>query len=333
MEVIFLTYRGIHAGSTRMDGIGLNMFTYDELYDVHLATLDLLWDIGVRVESEEAREIFYSAGCTLNRKTNIVKIPAHLVEDAIRSIPKTFRACGRKRENDWLNEGNRTGFVNFGEAIRLIDPYTRQLRKPLKKDVDDVTRFCETMDQIIVFERALGPSEVDPDVAQVHIAESFFNYSTKHAYIGMNRPENMRAAAKMGYLVSGGEDKFRERPLFSQSTDPVAPLVHAKGATDTLLQAIRLGVPAKINSMGLAGGTTCVNLASTLVTHNAEILSMFVLGQLVKRGYPMVYGTSTTMMDLRTTVACVGTPELALFSAACAKLSQFYNIPVWVAGG
>jgi len=316
-----------------MDGIGLNMFTYDELYDIHLATLDVLWDVGCKVESEEAIEIFDGAGCTIDRATNNVKIPAHLIEDAIRSIPKTFRACGRNPDNDWLNEGNRTGFVNFGEAVQLIDPYTYEVRKPLKKDVDDVTRFCEAMDQIIVFERALGPSEVNPDVSQVHIAESFYNNCTKHAYIGMNRPENMRAAAKMGYVVSGGEANFRARPLFSQSTDPVSPLVHSKGATDTLLEAIRLGVPAKINSMGLCGGTTCVNLASTMVTHNAEMLSMFVLAQLVKKGYNLVYGTSTTMMDLRTTTACVGSPELALFSAACAKMAQFYEIPVWVAGG
>ena len=328
-----MTVRGLHAGSHRMDGIGLNMFTYDDLHDIHLATLDVLWNIGCKVESEEAIEIFYGAGCTIDKETHIVKIPAYLVEDALRSIPKTFRACGRNEKNDWLNEANRTGFVNFGEAIQLIDPYTYELRKPLRKDVDDVTRFCEAMDQIVIFERALGPSEVDPDVSQVHIAESFYNNSTKHAYIGMNRPENMRAAAKMGYVVSGGEANFRARPLFSQSTDPVSPLVHSKGATDTLIQAIRLGVPAKINSMGLCGGTTCVNLASTLVTHNAEMLSMFVLGQLVKKGCTLLYGTSTTMMDLRTTTACVGSPELALFSAACAKIAHFYDIPVWVAGG
>lgn len=328
-----MIHRGIHAGTTHIEGIGLNMFTDDELYNVHLATLDLLWNVGVKIESEEAREILYSNGCTLDAATHIVKIPAHLVEDALRWTPKTFHACGRNPEKDWINENNRTGFVNFGEALYLIDPYSKELRKPLKKDVDDVTRFCEAMDQIVVFERALGPSEVDPDVAQVHIAESFYNHSTKHAYIGMTRPENMRAAAKMGYIVSGGEDKFRERPLYSQSTDPISPLLHSEGATDTLIQAIRCGVPAKINSMGLAGGTTCVNLAGALVTHNAEILSMLVLGQLVKRGHPMVYGTSTTMIDLRTTVACVGTPELALFSSAVAKLAQFYNLPSWVAGG
>jgi trimethylamine--corrinoid protein Co-methyltransferase len=38
-------------------------------------------------------------------------------------------------------------------------------------------------------------------------------------------------------------------------------------------------------------------------------------------------------MDLKTTLASVGTPELALFSAAVAKMAQFYKIPSWVAGG
>jgi len=328
-----LAVRGIHAGSLRSDGLGLKMFTDDELLDIHYATLDVLWNIGVKVESEEAREIFYSHGCTLNRETNVVKIPGYLVDDAVRKIPGTFRACGRDPKKDWINEKNRVGFVNFGEAVKLVDPYTREFRKPNKKDVQDSARVLDALDQIVVFERCLAPEECDPDVGQVHVAEAFFNNCTKHGYIGMNRPENIRAAFKMGAVVSGGEDKFRERPLFSTSTDPVSPLLHSQGATDSLIQAIRLGVPAKINAMGLCGGTTCVNIVGTLITHNAEILSMMVLAQLIKPGYPMVYGTSTAMMDLRTTLAAVGTPELALFSAAVAKLCQFYMIPSWVAGG
>jgi len=218
-----------------------------------------------------------------NEETHIVKIPAHLVESALDSIPKTFRACGRNPKNDWICEGNRPGFVNFGEAVQMIDPYTKEVRKATRKDVDDVTKICDYMDQVVVFERAIAPSEVRSGCGSSAHRRFFYNNCTKHAYIGMNRPENMRAAAKMGYVVAGGEDKFRQRPLFSQSTDPVSPLVHSKGATDTLLEAIRCGVPAKINSMGLAGGTTCVNLAATLVTENAEKLSMFVLGQLVQK--------------------------------------------------
>jgi trimethylamine---corrinoid protein Co-methyltransferase len=109
--------------------------------------------------------------------------------------------------------------------------------------------------------------------------------------------------------------------------------VQSRDACDVLIESCRLGVPIKINPLGLPGGTTCINLAATLVTHNAENLSMIVLGQLVRRGHPMVYGTSTGLMDLKTGLAAVGAPELGLFSAAVAKLAKFYRIPSWVAGG
>ena len=105
-----------------------------------MATLDLLWNVGVKVESEEARQIYADNGCILDPETNIVKIPAHLVEDALGSIPKTLRLCGRDPKKDWIMESNRPGFTNFGEAIQLIDPYTKELRKPTRQDVDNVTR-------------------------------------------------------------------------------------------------------------------------------------------------------------------------------------------------
>lgn len=325
--------RNLQAGSNRLGGLGLNMFTNDELMDIHLATLHVLWNIGVRVESQEAIEIFDGGGCTVNPKTKIVKIPAHVVEDAIRSTPSTFNACGRNPDNDYICEKNRVGFVNFGEAVKLVDPYTKVIRKPNKKDVCDATRVCDALDQIVVFERALAPHEVDQDVAPVHNVEAFLNNCSKHAFIGLNSKENVRAAFKMGAAVAGGEDKFRERPLFSTTCDPISPLVHSREACEVLIEACRLGIPSKINPMGLAGGTTCINLASTLVTHNAEVLSMIVLAQLVKKGHPLVYGSSTGMMDLKTTLAAVGAPELGLFSAAIAKLAQFYLLPSWVAGG
>ena len=76
--------RGLRANANVMTSLGLNMFTDDELWEVHLATLDVLWNVGVKVESKEAREIFAGIGCTVDEDSHIVKIPAFLVEDAIK---------------------------------------------------------------------------------------------------------------------------------------------------------------------------------------------------------------------------------------------------------
>jgi trimethylamine--corrinoid protein Co-methyltransferase len=328
-----MTIRGLQPAFLQSNGVGLNMFTGKELQKIHLATLDILWGIGVKVESTQALDIFDGGGCLVDPTSRIVKIPAHIVEDAIRTCPPTFRACGRDPQKDYVCEDDRVGFVNFGEAPQMIDPQTRTLRAPLKKDVDQATRFLDALDQIIVFERPLTPADVEQDVACIYNIKSYFNHCTKHGYIGINHVENLRRCYRMGVLVAGSEEKFRERPNFSTTSDPISPLLHSKEACDVLIESCRLGIPIKINPLGLAGGTTCINLAGTIVTHNAENLSMIVLGQLVSKGHSMVYGTSTALMDLKTGLASVGCPELGLFSAAFAKLAQFYQMPTWTAGG
>ena len=328
-----MAIRGLHPGLERTTGIGLKMFSNDELEKIHLATLDVLWNVGVKVESREAIQIFDGGGCTISNNSGIVRIPAHLVEDSIRLCPPTFRACGRDASKDFVCEKDRVGFVNFGEAPQMIDPETRELRKSNRKDVDEATRFLDALDQIAVFERPLTPSDMNQGIGCLYNIKSYFENCTKHGYIGINSIENLQTCYEMGKVVAGGADKFRERPNFSTTCDPISPLVHAREACDILIESCRLGIPLKVNAMGLAGGTTCINLAGTLITHNAEILSMMVLGQLVKKGHPMVYGTSTGIMDMRTALASIGCPELGLFSAAIAKLAQFYSMPTWVAGG
>ena len=83
----------------------------------------------------------------------------------------------------------------------------------------------------------------------------------------------------------------------------------------------------------MAGGSSPVTLAGTLVTHNAEVLAGITLAQLAERGAPAIYGSVSTGMDLRLASASVGSPELALITAAVAQLAQHYRLPSFVAGG
>ena len=85
--------------------------------------------------------------------------------------------------------------------------------------------------------------------------------------------------------------------------------------------------------MAMAGGSSPVTLAGTLVIHNAEILSGILLNQLTRKGGPVLYGSSTTAMDLRMATASVGSPECAMINAAVARLARYYSLPSFVAGG
>lgn len=328
-----MTIRYEHADLLKQGSFGLNVLSPDDIEQIHQSTLDVLWNIGLKVMSSRAREIFADNGCPVDEEKSIVKIPAHLVEDAIQSTPATYRAHALNPKNDYVPGGKKTGFVNFGEASTLMDPKTRKIREATRKDVDDTVRFIDALDNCVGWERPLTPLDVDEDMSSIYNAHSFFSNSSKHGFLGIYSVEHFEAAVKMGAVLAGGEDKLAQKPTFTCSADPVSPLVLSKEATDVLIEACKFGIPIKINGLGMCGATTCVELASTLVTHNSEVLGSIVLGQLVRKGAPMVYGSSTSIMDMRTTLASMGAPEMSMLSAAVAKLALHYKIPSWVGGG
>lgn len=136
----------------------------------------------------------------------------------------------------------------------------------------------------------------------------------------------------MAAAVAGGKEKLKDRPIVSGCTCPQSPLTISAGCADPIIEYAKAGLPQNILSMALAGATSPVTLAGTLVTHNAEVLGGIVLAQLTRKGAPVMYGSSTSIIDLKYLTASVGCPELGLISAAVAKLAQFYLLPSYVAG-
>jgi trimethylamine--corrinoid protein Co-methyltransferase len=313
--------------------MGLQMFSDDELYAIHCATLDVLQDTGVRVMSKEAQDIYDGGGAIVERETSMVRFPPYLVEDAIRSAPSSILLAGRKPENDYLITNKSVTFTNFGEGIKVVDPFTGEKHDSTKKDVEDATRMCDAMDWVGVHERAVGADDVPPEVQPIHNAEAIFNNTTKHCIIGACSGYNVKKTVEMAAAISGGMENLRRRPIYTPVCCPNSPLALNPDTSEVIIEAARAGVPINVLSMALAGGTSPVTLAGTLVTHNAEVLAGLVLSQLVRKGNPFIYGSSTTMMDMRYTTAAVGAPELGLLNAGVAKLAQYYLLPSWVAGG
>ena len=111
--------RGLRAGYQQSVGCSLNLFTKDECAEIHRGALDVLNDAGLIVLNKEAREIYYSHGCQVDQKTNIVKMPPYLVEEAIASVPSEVLLAARNPDHDVILGGNRIHYTNFAVAIKM----------------------------------------------------------------------------------------------------------------------------------------------------------------------------------------------------------------------
>jgi trimethylamine---corrinoid protein Co-methyltransferase len=324
--------RNLFAGQRRSRGIGLSMFSDDEIRMIHRGTLVVLERTGIWVELDEALDIFSDGGCVVDRESHIVKIPPHVVEDAVASSPESIVLCGRDPKNDILVEPGRVGFSNFGEGIKVIDPYSGELRPSTKKDLGDIAKLVDALPDIDVFEMAVVSGDQPPETFSLHNHEAAIVNQTKPISGGAQDGRAVRTTVEMLAAVQGGEDAVRERPMMVMGTCPVSPLKLVKDFCEIIIEAARVGLPSCVLSMAMAGGSSPVTLAGTLVTHNAEVLAGIVLAQLTERGSKVLYGSSTTAMDLRLVTASVGSPECALISAGAAQLARQYRLPSYIAG-
>jgi trimethylamine--corrinoid protein Co-methyltransferase len=324
--------RNLSVGRPRSGGLHVSVFTDSELEEIHFASLEVLERAGVFVEDDEALDIFADGGCVVDRETHMVRIPAHVVEDAIASAPSRYTLYGRVPENDFVMEPGRIAFTNFSEGIRVIDLETGECRDSTKKDVADIARLNDYLSEFDTHEIAVGAKDVPPETAAVHNSEVQLLNTTKPIGVGPLSRTETRAIFEMAAEIVGGADELRRRPILYSGVCPVSPLKLPRDATEVIIESARWWIPDSILSMAMAGGSSPVTLAGTLVTHNAEVLSGITLAQLTERGCPVMYGSSTTAMDLKLAAASVGSPEIALISAAVAQMARRYLLPSFVAG-
>ena len=325
--------RNLFAGKRQSGGLGLKLFSDDELEEIHLATLEVLEKTGLLFDDDEALEVLDGGGAIIDKSTRVAKLPPYLVEDSIRSAPSKILLAGRNPKHDFVMESNRVGFTNFGEGVFINDPYTGEHRETTKADVAASALIADYLSEIDVYERAVGAGDVPQETVQLHNAEAWLPNTSKHGFMGPGSGYNIKKIVAMAEAIVGGKEKLQERPIVSFITCPVSPLQLVQESCEIIMESARSGMACNVLSMAMAGGSSPVTLAGTLVDHNAEILGGLVLSQLTCKGSKFVYGSSTTAMDLRLAAASVGSPECALINAAVAQMATYYLLPSWVAGG
>ncbi len=321
----------VHAES----GSGWNILSDDQLDSIHHATLEVLRHTGLRVETEEAIEIFHGSGASVEGSGSyrIVKIPPHVVEDCIHWAPRTVTYYGRDPEDDFVAESRRVGLMNGGGCVGIIDPFTREHRESILKDCGDIGLACDYLDRISILDRPCVPADVPPETHPVHVFEAILKNTSKHTFSGTDTARNLRKMVELGAVCLGGTDNFRRRPVLTASVCPTSPLALLRDCCEVVIEAARQGVGVWIIPMALAGATSTSTLAGTLVVTNAEVLGALALAQLTVKGTPCTYGNTSTIMDMRTGVGSVGAPELGLINSGAAKLAQYYRLPAVVGSG
>ena len=314
-------------------GGSFKVFSEAEVTEVHEATVYLLKEVGVKMHNKQARQIFKDKGATIDDASMIVKIPRSMIEDAVASTPSRLVLCGREEKYDILLEGTNVHLGTGGTVLNTLDLDTGKKRLTGVKDVAGYARMTDALDNIAFFVINCYPNDVKEEEVDVNRFFHAFNNTSKHVMGGIFTMDGLKSVIKMSEDIAGSKEKLLERPFVSFITLMMSPLLMEVTSTDFLIDVAKYGLPLATPSEPLAGANSPVTLAGTITLNNAESLGGLVLTQLINPGTPTLYGSTSSIMDMRTGTYMAGNVESALINAGCAQMSHHYKIPMYGTGG
>jgi trimethylamine--corrinoid protein Co-methyltransferase len=321
------------AATEMTTGWGLRAFTADALDKIHAATGDVLRTTGVSMDCDAALDILHDGGCWVNKKTRVVKFPDHIVKQAISMCPSHILLAGRDPENDFMMGGKQVGFTTFGVGVLTEDLKTGEIRESTKKDVAQIARLTDALTHMDILTAPVTARDKPDSSADLHMLEAGLINCSKHYASDSEDGARTKLLIEMAAAVAGGLDKLKERPIVSFGVCPTSPLQIIESSAEVIIEAARHWLPINVLSMVMAGASSPISISGALVMHNAEVLAGIILAQLTNPGTPVIYGSSSTTLDMQQATAVVGVPEMAMISAGAAHLANFYGLPSYVAGG
>jgi len=305
----------------------LQLLSRDEIEVIHLASLKILEEVGVMIQSEEALKIVANAGADVDANRRIARIPQHLVKESLVKAPSTIRLYSRDGKHDLLLEGNRVTYNPGSTAYYLLDSETREARRPISRDLADFVRLADALEHIQAQSTALVVSDVPDAVVDRYRLYIVLKNSPKTIITGTFSVDGLYDMKDMLAAVVGGERELARKPMAIFDVCPSAPLKWGEFIAQNLIDCAKYGIPAEILPMPQLGATGPVTLAGSLVQFNAEFLSGLVISQLTNPGAPLIYGGSPTTFDMRYCTARLGAIETVMMGCAYAQIGKYYSLP------
>jgi len=298
----------------------------DQLEQVHLATLQVLEEVGVRVEHPGALEIFKENGCWVDFDHKLVKIPEYILKKALSSVPSRFTLYGKTPEYN-VNVNTRNVYTIGGSsALWVLDLEGR--RKPATlEDLAQLTRLQDALENLHIMHGIVNPQDIPQPGFCRRLFATVMQNTHRNYYSQAEDAQDVRDQVEMASLIVGDKKKVSQKPIFTEVVCMISPLTHPREMLDVLIESAKWRIPLYIEADSQPGATSPVTLAGTLVEQNATILTGIVLAQLVNPGTPCVYSIASGIMDMKTGSYSGAAPETCLLHVATAQVAHFYNLP------
>ena len=305
----------------------LKVFSDDQVASMHETALVMLETQGMKVLSEDARRLFRDAGAAVDEASNLVRIDRGLVATSLASAPReiTLHSVDPQRHVP-LYDGH-VAFAPTSGPPNIMDT-ARGRRAGTLEDFCNLTKLCQSFEVIHVLGGATEPQDIPVKTRHLEVTRAQLMLSDKIPLVfsrGHGQVADNFELIRLAHNIS--PEEFRSRPYTYTVINTNSPLQLDIPMADGIIDFAAAGQVLIITPFTLAGAMAPVTVAGALTLAHAEALAGLTLAQIVRPGAPVVYGSFTSNVDMKSGSPAFGTPEYVKAAFGAGQMARFLGLP------
>ena len=308
------------------------VFSQDEIENIHETALKVLENLGMKVLLPAARAYFKTAGARVDENTFLVRIGRDIVEDAMSTAPKSITAnAGHPDRNIQLALGNLYFLAGCG-APNVTD-LDRGKRAGTIRDFEDITRIVQSFDALHLQGPYVEAQDIDNGYRHYAHMKTQLTLSDKFPFVNARGTPQVSDCFEMIRLARGlSEEEFQSAAHTYTIINTNSPRQLDIPMAQGIIDFAKAGQILVITPFCLAGAMAPITVAGAITLQHAEALAGITLAQIVRKGAPVVYGSFSSNVDMKSGAPAFGTPEHIKATLGSGQLARHIGLP-WRSGG
>ena len=308
-------------------GLHLNLLSAEEVGNMYDKCLHLLSTKGIKIVHQEALKALDKGGAQVDFENERVRFPVDMIEEALRTVPKSVTLAGQIEEND-ITLPDPKGLFFVHTATGSPNYITPDSYHPTTlADVAEWGQLASVLEEINVT-GFLSPQDVPEATSDIHGLKTVLENTTKHIIIQPYTAEAVKYLLELGLTAAGSKEALKDRMIISIFACTLPPFVFDTVHSEVVLQASRLGVPIYANPLSNAGATSPITIAGTVLQNGVEVLGKLVMSQIFQPGTPVIARPIFFTLDMLTGRLLQSSFEAIMGGAAVVQfIKEAFHIP------
>lgn len=305
----------------------LRVFSDDQIAAIHAAALHILENQGMRVLLPEAIDAYRRGGASVDDSTLTVRLDRGLVAQSLATAPREITLHARDSAHDMPVHGKHVVFAPTSGPPNIIDTKDGK-RAGTMQDFCNIIKICQSFEVIHALGGCVEPQDIPIQFRHLETTRAMLLLSDKIPKVYARGPfqtvdnfEMIRIAYKLT------PEEFASRPYVSTIINTNSPLQLDIPMANGIMDYAAAGQVLIITPFTLAGAMAPVTITGALTLAHAEALAGLTLAQIIRPGAPVIYGSFTSNVDMKSGSPAFGTPEYVKGSIGAGQLARHIGLP------